>query len=630
MKKTKEYTSDAIKVLSDKEHVRHRLPMYLGSVDHITYNVPCFINGFTTNTIEFIPAALKCVNEIIDNSIDEFTSTTKKNKKLKINADTTTGKYSVIDNGRGVPIDIHPQTKLHTPETVFGSLRSGRNFGDDKAMGTIGNNGVGSSLVNFVSSEFAIDIHRDGKHYTQVFKDGASIIGKPKIKDAVTADTGTAISFQLDPTVFKSVILPEDLMHNRAIEVAFNNPGIVVEYNKQKYSFKRGFDDVIGSISKSFYKFGNETLDFYVSFDITDSIDEQVFTWVNGTFLFEGGICNTQFLNAFYDKTIEHLSREAKKQKCEVTKNDIRQGLTIFGLLKLKAPNFDSQTKTRLTGPNLRKDFDELIEANWSQFVKKNKEWLEQVITRAFERHHKDSNSKALKDHQKNLTKKVPLLTDANSKDRSKCSLFITEGLSACAKLIEVRDPATMAFLPLTGKINNVYGCTPAQILKMDKITNLLTAIGLTPGRPADRNQLRYSKIITSTDGDVDGSDIVTLLVNLFYTWPELFDPKQTPIIYRLIVPNVCLTKGKQRIHIPTRSEYDAVKDQYSGWNVSYYKGLGSMVKADWELVMNNLDTLLIPIIDDGLLADTLKLLFDDNADARKQWLQGDIQSYGS
>jgi DNA gyrase subunit B len=620
--KIKEYTSDAIKVLTDKQHVRHRLPMYLGSVDLVSYVVPYFIDTFNPTVVEFIPAALKCVNEIIDNSVDEFTQTTKKNKKLKLVANTTTGKYSIGDNGRGVPIDIHPQTKLYTPETVFGSLRSGRNFGDDKVTGTIGNNGVGSSLVNFVSSEFTIDIHRDGQHYHQVFTDGASNIKKPTIRDSATHETGTTISFQLDPLVFKSIILPEDLMHNRAIEVAFNNPGIMVEYNKHKYSFKKGFDDVINTISQNYFKISNGALDFYIAFDLNDSIDEQIFTWVNGTYLFEGGICNSQFLNAFFAKTMDHLSKEAKKQKCEVTKNDVRQGLTVFGILKLQAPNFDSQTKTRLTGPNLRKDFDELIEENWGMFVKKNKEWFEAVLLRAFERHHKDSNSKALKNHEKNLNKKVPDLTDATNRDRSKCMLFLTEGLSASSKIIEVRDPTVMAFLPLSGKINNVYGCTPAQLLKMGKITNLLSAIGLTPGRAADRKDLRYSKIICAMDGDVDGSDIFSLLINLFFMWPELFDKNQTPIVHRLIVPNVCLTKGKQRKHFATRSEYDDVKHQYQGWNVAYYKGLGSMVKADWELVIDNLDTSLIPIIDDGHIASTLELLFGLDAEARKQWLQ--------
>jgi DNA gyrase subunit B len=626
MAKKTDYNSNHIQVLSDRDHVRLRLPMYAGSIDPIAYSVPNFINNsFTIENTTLVPAALKCINEIIDNSIDEFTHITKANKKLTIISNQEIGQYTISDNGRGVPIDIHPQTGKYTPETVFGSLRSGRNFGEKDTVGIIGTNGIGSSMCCYVSKKFIIDILRDKKHYHQEFIDGASTITKPKITNKDAKDTGTAISFQLDPEVFKDTIIADNILHNKAIEVAFNNPGVTVEYNKHKYLFKKGFEEVLNKISKQYYKFSSDTMEFYIAFDLNTSIDEQIFTWVNGTYLFEGGICNTQFFNSFFDKTISHLSKEAKKQKCEVTKNDVRQNLTVFGILKLKNPNFDSQSKTRLTGPNLRKEIDELVETHWNVFAKKNKEWFEDVIARAYERHNNDSNKKALKAHQKNLTKRVPGLTDATNKDRSKCMVFITEGLSASSKIIEVRDPSTQAFFPLTGKINNVYGNSPAEILKMSKVASLLSVIGLVPGQKVDRSQLRYgNKIIIATDGDVDGSDIFSLLINLFYMWPELFDPKQPPIIHRLIVPNICLIKGKNRVHLPSIAEYEAVKHKYDGYQVKYYKGLGGMVKEDWSMIMNNLDNTLLPIIDDGNLKDTLKLLFDNDADARKVWLQTD------
>ena len=159
----------------------------------------------------------------------------------------------------------------------------------------------------------------------------------------------------------------------------------------------------------------------------------------------------------------------------------------------------------------------------------------------------------------------------------------------------------------------------------MGKITDLLTAIGLVPGHRAVRSQLRYGKIVIATDADVDGGDIFTLLINLFYQfWPELFDKNYEPIVYRLIAPNICLVKGKKRIHFPTRSEYEKQKDKFHGYEVRYYKGLGSMVGPDWEMILSGETNTLIPVIDDGKMGETLELLFGPNADGRKEWLQND------
>jgi Straboviridae DNA topoisomerase large subunit len=625
MKKNKKYTGADIQVLTDQQHVRKRLSMYTGSIDVMEYKMPNFTNNtFLISNVVFVPAALKVCNEIFDNSVDELLQISKKNKKIQIIANNTTGEYQVTDNGRGVPIDIHPITKRYTAETVFCTLRSGRNFGDDNIIGTIGMNGLGSSLTNFVSDYFNIDIYRDNKHYHQTFTNGATKISKPVITDVISKTTGTTISFKLDPTVFSNVIIPEEVMHNRAIEIAFNNPDVIVEYNTNTYRYKQGLSGIVNSISNKYFSFSNEFMDFNVIFDLSSGVDEQIYTYVNGSFLWEGGICNIQFCNAFYDKTIAHLSKEAKKQKCEITKNDIRTNLLVLGTLKLTNPNFDSQAKTRLTGPTLRKEFDNLINQHWPTFIRKNKEWLDEVLARAFERHHIDANKKAQKDHLKILTKKVPGLIDATSKDRSKCMLFLTEGDSAKFSLQTVRIQETMAMFALTGKINNVYGHTIAEVLQMGKLTNLLAAIGLTPGKKAIRDQLRYGdKIIIAADADVDGADIVTLVINLFYQfWPELYDPNDKPYIHRLIVPNVCLTKGNKRIHFATRQQYETNRNKYPGWTVTYYKGLGSMVEEDWELIAKKLDDFLIPIVDDGLMSNALTLAFDENTNNRKIWLQ--------
>jgi DNA gyrase subunit B len=263
-----------------------------------------------------------------------------------------------------------------------------------------------------------------------------------------------------------------------------------------------------------------------------------------------------------------------------------------------------------------------MIDAQWKMFSKRTEQWLADVLERANDRHHKQANKKAIDDHAKKLTKRVAGLLDATNKDRSSCRVLITEGESAQSQICEVRDPETTAAYALTGKINNVYGTTPAQALKMGKITDLLLAIGLTPGKRAIRSDLNYGQIVVATDADYDGDDIFTLLTNLFFHfWPELFDKKYPPIILRLVAPNVCVVKGKQRIHFTRRADYEKVKDKYKGYEVRYYKGLGSMAPEDWEMILSGKSDTLIPIIDDGHMHEVLELLFGNNADARKAWL---------
>jgi DNA gyrase/topoisomerase IV subunit B len=264
-----------------------------------------------------------------------------------------------------------------------------------------------------------------------------------------------------------------------------------------------------------------------------------------------------------------------------------------------------------------------MFESQWKGFARKNGDWLTTVIERAEKRHKRKADEAAIDEHEQNKKRKrIPKLLDATSKIRSECQVLITEGDSAKAQISEARDTATTGAFCLTGKINNVYGATAAQVLKMGKLSDLLAVIGLTPGKKALRSQLNYGRIVIATDSDYDGDDIFTLLVNLFYQfWPELFDKNYEPIIYRLIAPNVVASKGKQRIHFTKRADFEKVKDKYKGWTIEYMKGLGSMSIDDWEMILSGKTDTMIPIVDDGKIVKTLTLLFGDDADARKLWL---------
>lgn len=624
MARKKTYTADDIKVLSDRDHVRKRTQIYLGNTHPTSYPIPVFTDDeFYVDEVEFVPAVYKAIGEIIDNSIDEFAQINQRNKTLKIQANPLLGEYTIADNGRGVPITKH-ETGKHAPEVVFGQLRSGRNFSDEKELGVIGQNGVGSACTNFCSLDFQITINRDKKTYKQTFTDGGTKVTKPSVRKGPNK-TGTQITFTLDPEVFEDITLPDELMHNRAVELALTNPGVAVEYNGNKYKFAKGFEQYVKQISDSYYRFESDNMEFYVIFDINEGVDEQMFTWVNSSLLFDGGKCNVQFMNAFIDRVIKHMQPTAKKQKAEISKNDVRQGLLVFGNLRVANPEYDSQAKTRLTGPDLRKEMQLMVDKQWRSFAKTNKKWLEHVLENALERAHSRANKKAIKDHQKSLRKKVPGLVDATHSNRQMCQVLITEGLSAASMITEARDPKTTASFPLTGKVNNVYGATPAQLLKMGKLTNLLAAIGLVPGRKAVRSDLRFGKIVIATDADMDGNDIFTLLVNVFYQfWPELFSPNYEPIVHRLVAPNVCLVKGNKRVHFPTRADYEKKKGRYKGYEVRYYKGLGSLSREDWDMILSGATNTLIPVVDDGKMGETLELLFGPDSTARKKWLQDD------
>jgi len=474
---TKQYTEKDITVLSDRDHVRLRVGIYFGSNQQTDIEVLSLTDGIEFKQYTIVPAAFKAVGEIIDNCIDEFAQVDKKSKKLSIIADATAGKYTISDNGRGVPIGKH-ETGTYTPEVVFGSLRSGRNFTDERQQGVQGQNGVGSSCVCFSSTSFDISINRDGKEYHQKFMGGGSNIMPPKITKKSSKQTGTQIAFMLDPDVFLSTQLPTELMQHRAIEIAMINPGIVVSYNKTKYQFKKGIEELVAKHTDQYFKFHyateTATLEFFVVFNQHKNDDEKIFTYVNTSPLFDGGLCNTQFTNSFYSKVISHLASSAKKQKIEVSKTDIKHGIVIIGNIKTINPEYNSQAKTRYVGPSLKQEMDILIDGMWSAFVRKHKNWFDEVLERAYLRYNHVTNKNIEKEMIGKRSKKVPNLTDANSKNRFECKLLITEGKSAASSIIEVRNPNDTGCFPLTGKINNVYNMSASQLLKAGKVTDLL------------------------------------------------------------------------------------------------------------------------------------------------------------
>lgn len=444
----KEYTSSDISVLSDRDHVRLRTSIYLGSTESTSYEVPIFeLDEINIKQKEFIPALYKSINEIADNAIDELTQLKKKDKKVTIIHNTITNKYKICDNGRGVPIDMHAQTNRYTPETVFTELRSGRNFDDDaKDSGVIGTNGVGSSCVAMITEEFQVQIKRDGKFYEQMYYDGTARIDTPAINTHKGKDTGTCIEFKFDKTLkqFATTKVDHELVRNRAFEIALNNPELEVSYGRKQldedgeeeqisesFSFKGGMGEYIKHVSDRFFEFKYEhpefTAKYFIILDKYQGIDEKSFIYVNSSLLFEGGTAAHMFFNTFFTAVGDKLKTDIKKRKIDLNKNDVRQNMMILADVKMKNPRYDNQSKTRLISQEIKKHIDKMILDNIGKFISTNKDWVDEVLDRA-EFRQRIADMAEVKKKQKKRKGKLAKLIDCYSKDRSICSIAFSEG----------------------------------------------------------------------------------------------------------------------------------------------------------------------------------------------------------
>jgi DNA gyrase subunit B len=444
----KNYSAKDIKVLSDREHVRLRTTVYLGSTETALYEVPIFEKGdIKIKQKEFIPALFKAFNEITDNAIDELTQLKKKDKKVSVVHDVIKNKYRISDNGRGVPIDIHPQTSRHTPETVFTELRSGRNFDDAaKDSGVIGTNGVGSSCVAMLSEEFQVSIKRDGKFYEQMYRDGTAIINEPSINSYNGKDSGTTIEFKFDTSLpqFSTTKVDAELINNRVIEIALNNPEIELSYVRKQldesgeeeqisedYHFKGGMSEYVKNVSDRYFEFKYDDAEFtaryYIILDKYQGIDEKIFVYVNSSLLFEGGTAAHMFFNTFFTTIADKLKSEAKKRKLELNKNDVRQNMMILADVKMKNPRYDNQSKTRLISQEIKRHIEKMVADNIGKFLSNHKDWVDEVLSRA-EFRQRIADMAEVKKNQKKKKGKLAKLIDCYSKDRSICSIAFSEG----------------------------------------------------------------------------------------------------------------------------------------------------------------------------------------------------------
>lgn len=621
--------STSIKKLSDYAHCRLRTNMYLGSVEPHTQTIVLYDEKLRpyTKEVTWTPALFTCLREIVDNALDEIIGHGFGNR-IEVTFDPEKLIFSVRDNGRGIPIDFDQTHNQYLVTMVLTEPRAGRNF--EERGEVAGANGIGSSAVSITSEWFKVEVTRDGKKFKQTFREGgkdakAITIEPPKITPLKSDKTGTYIEFMPSTVVFNSRILPEEFIRSRVTEVSICNPTLKVFYNGEQIKVKPKQEATLfpnqklitidineGSLRSKFWiTYGNEGT-------------EHIHSLVNNIPVFNGGVHIDAFRRLFYGNLLSALERESKKRKLTPNRSDIQDGLFIYNITNMTAPNFDSQSKTRLINEEVASVFKSALEdpSFYKDVIRKNPDWINAIYERCAERTLKKDNADLRKLNKQGKRQKVEKLNDATGRDRKNCILFLAEGDSAISGLTEARNPEIHGGLPLRGKVLNCHPSKSSlkEIATNEALLQITRSIGLSVGERANRFSLRYGKVFITCDADQDGYNISALLINFFYQlWPELFDPKD-PFIYVFDTPLLIAAKGKQRRYWYNDNYATFDQQEMKGWEITRAKGLAALRKADWKYVLEN--PKVQPIVDDGKLRESLDLIFNENlADKRKVWM---------
>lgn len=600
--------TEEFKVLTDREHVLKRTGVYAGSVvEEDTFG----IIEYRYQSKKIVPALIKCVEEILQNSIDEHIRTDKhfaNDISIKIDQTIDGTEITISDNGRGIPVDLIGGS--YRPVLAWTELRAGSNF-DDGGTGrvTAGTNGMGSCIVNVLSTSFT-GISCDGKQKIVVeCSDNMSNIDYSVSK---SGHKGVTVKFVPDLARFGLAEFTQDhtdIIRDRIANLAIMYPSITFSFNGEKIKFKN-----IKQVAKLFHENAISVEEGNISMVFAPAgADEEYrcLSYVNGIYVKNGG-SHTDFV---LDKIIVNLRESIKKKhKIDVLPNQIRQHL-LFASWINNFPNlkFDSQTKERIT--NSQAEVTAVL-GNLIDFEKLSKQILNtpdiiDPMIAAILYKKELAEKMALAKKQKSAAKMRVVnhiaATDPIVENRM---LLLCEGLSAIGSLISVRDAKKVGGYPLKGKPLNVRGMRPVDIIKNKEIFELMNIIGLEFGKPAEN--LNYGKIAVFSDADVDGQHIFGLLLNFFSLWPDLFEDKR---IYRLIAPLYYCTKGKDKRVFYSKEEFDAA--DLKGYNVDYFKGLGSMPEDVYRECVNN--PRLIQVEADDM--NKLEMVFGVDADVRKDWL---------
>ena len=589
------------------------------------------------------------VYEIVDNSVDEALAGYCKNIIIKILPDNV---IEVSDDGRGIPVDKHKKTGLSAAETVYTVLHAGGKFGGDSGYSVSGGlHGVGASVVNALSDWTIVNIKRDGKEYEMSFERGKPVEHLHEIGKA--QGTGTKVKFKADATIFETVEYDYDILSNRFREMAFLTRGLRIvfedlrdEENKrsEEYYYEGGIESLVEYLNRNKQKINEKPIyigredgeiPIEVAIQYTTSYSENILSFTNNINTVEGGT-HVEGLRRALTKTFNDYARSKnilKEKDSNLQGEDIREGITAVISVKVRNPQFEGQTKTKLGNSEVAGAVSTLVSEKLGYYLEENptvaKTILEKCITSSRAR---DAARRAREiARRKTALDSITLpgkLADCIEKDASKCEIYIVEGDSAGGTAKGGRDRATQAILPLWGKMLNVEKSRVDKVLSNEKLVPVIQAIGAGIGKDFDINKIRYGKIIIMADADVDGSHIRTLLLTFFYRYMRPL--VEGGHIYLAQPPLFKISKrGMKDVYCYSNKELeDKLKElgnDESKLAVQRYKGLGEMIATQlWETTMDPKTRTLIKVtVDDASYEDEIfSTLMGDEVAPRKEFIE--------
>ncbi len=623
-----DYTSRQIQVLKGLEAVRKRPGMYIGSTSarglhHLVY-------------------------EVVDNSIDEAMAGFCSTIDVVIHADHS---ITVTDDGRGIPVDMHPEEKVPGLELALTRLHAGGKFDKQTYKVSGGLHGVGVSVVNALSSRLDVEVRRDGFVWTQSFERGKKVTELQK--GGKTGDTGTTVYFKPDDEIFTELEYDWDTLSTRLRELAYLNRGLTISLSDERageeeadnYYFEGGIVEYVDYLrgnktalhDEIIYLHGEQDMvDIELAMQYTDAYNENTFTFVNNINTHEGGTHLSGF-KAAITRTINSYAQKSntlKKNDASLSGDDVREGMVAVLSVKVPEPQFEGQTKTKLGNSEVRGIVESLINDRLGTWLEENPSSGRRIIEKAVQA----SRAREAARKARDLTRKKSALetgvlpgklADCSSRDASLSELYLVEGDSAGGSAKQGRDREFQAILPLKGKILNVERARIDRILGNEEIRAMITAIGANIGDDFDLDQTRYHKTIIMTDADVDGAHIRTLLLTFFFR--QMRPLIDAGYVYIAQPPLYRVSKGKKEFYCYTDEERDEIVEQLStakgstAINIQRYKGLGEMNPEQlWETTMNPENrTLLQVTIDEATQASLLfERLMGDDPQARRTFIE--------
>ncbi len=621
---SKDYSAEHIQILEGLEHVRKRPSMYIGTtgiegLHHIVY-------------------------EVVDNSIDEALA----GFCTEVNVTIERGNIiKVVDNGRGIPVDIHPTENISALEIVMTRLNAGGKFDKNSYKVSGGLHGVGVSVVNALSSWCEVFIHRNGKIYYQKYKKGEA--QARVVEQGNTDAVGTVIRFKADDEIFDDTEYSFDTLSNRLRELAFLNKGIKITISDDRISkikthvfeFEGGIISFVEYLNKNkdsihkepiYFESTKDNIIIELALEYNNTYKETIFTYVNNINTKEGGTHLSGFKSALTRTLNDFLkkSKLSKKLDANLSGDDVREGLTAVISVKIPEPQFEGQTKAKLGNSEVRGIVESLVNENLTAFFELNPTVIEAILEKSvLAAKARDAARRAREiTRRKNFLESNGLpgkLADCSEKDPAKCELYIVEGDSAGGSAKQGRDSSFQAILPLWGKMMNVEKTRLDKVLSNEKLQPIISTLGTGAGQSFDLSKLRYHKVIIMADADVDGSHIRTLLLTFFFRYmTELVEAGH---IYIAMPPLYKISLGKKDVYVYNDEEKNNALKEMEGkkYSIQRYKGLGEMNKDQlWETTMNPEERNIIQIrVDDDVEADEIfTTLMGEKVEPRRKFIE--------